>query len=89
MFFGTLSTVQLMSAVRVVSYTVFLKVQEESLMSMPGPMEIIVILVVVLLLFGAKRLPEIGRALGEGIREFKKSIKGLDDDGQDKKNPGA
>ncbi len=58
-------------------------------MSMPGPMEIIVILVVVLLLFGAKRLPEIGRALGEGIREFKKSIKGLDDDGQDKKNPGA
>lgn len=58
-------------------------------MSMPGPMEVIVILVVVLLLFGAKRLPEIGRALGEGIREFKKSIKGLDDNGQDKKNPGA
>lgn len=58
-------------------------------MSMPGPMEVIVILVVVLLLFGAKRLPEIGRALGEGIREFKRSIKGLDDDGQDKKNPGA
>lgn len=80
---------QLISAVRVISYTVFLKFQEESLMSMPGPMEIIVILVVVLLLFGAKRLPEIGRALGEGIREFKKSIKGLDDDGQDKKNPGA
>lgn len=44
-------------------------------MSMPGPMEIVVILLVVLLLFGAKRLPEIGRALGEGIREFKKSLK--------------
>ena len=44
-------------------------------MSMPGPLEIVVILVVVLLLFGAKRLPEIGRALGEGIREFKKSLK--------------
>ena len=58
-------------------------------MSMPGPLEIIVILVVVLLLFGAKRLPEIVRALGEGIREFKKSIKGLDDEGQDKKKPGA
>ena len=43
-------------------------------MSMPGPLEIIVILVVVLLLFGAKRLPEIGKALGEGIREFKKSM---------------
>ena len=44
-------------------------------MSMPGPLEIVVILTVVLLLFGAKRLPEIGRALGEGIREFKKSMK--------------
>ena len=49
-------------------------------MSMPGPLEVVVILVVVLLLFGAKRLPEIGRALGEGIREFKKSLK----DGSDK-----
>ena len=44
-------------------------------MSMPGPLEVVVILLVVLLLFGAKRLPEIGRALGEGIREFKKAIK--------------
>jgi sec-independent protein translocase protein TatA len=44
-------------------------------MSMPGPLEVVVILTVVLLLFGAKRLPEIGRALGEGIREFKRSVK--------------
>lgn len=44
-------------------------------MSMPGPLELVVILLVVLVLFGAKRLPEIGRALGEGIREFKKSLK--------------
>ena len=51
-------------------------------MSMPGPLEVVVILLVVLLLFGAKRLPEIGRALGEGIREFKKSIK---DSGSDSK----
>ena len=43
-------------------------------MSMPGPLEIVVILIVVLLLFGAKRLPEIGRALGEGIKEFKKAL---------------
>jgi len=49
-------------------------------MSMPGPLEIIVILLVVLLLFGAKRLPEIGRALGDGIREFKKSVKDISDD---------
>ena len=56
-------------------------------MSMPGQLEIVVILLVVLLLFGAKRLPEIGRALGQGIREFKSSIKdgGADDKPEDKK----
>lgn len=36
--------------------------------------EILVILVIVLLVFGAKRLPEIGSSFGKGIREFKKSI---------------
>ena len=56
-------------------------------MSMPGPLEIVVILMVVLMLFGAKRLPEIGRALGEGIREFKKSLKDASSDDSDKKNP--
>jgi len=45
-------------------------------MNMPGPLETLVVLIVILLLFGAKRLPEIGRALGEGIREFKKSLRG-------------
>jgi len=55
-------------------------------MSMPGPLEIVVILVVVLLLFGAKRLPEIGKALGEGIKEFKKNIKDSSNDSlEDKK----
>ena len=39
-----------------------------------GFTEILLILVVVLLLFGAKRLPEIGASMGKGIREFKKSI---------------
>ena len=46
------------------------------LISMPGPMELLLILMVVLLLFGAKRLPEIARGVGEAIREFKKSISG-------------
>ena len=58
-------------------------------MSMPGPLEVVVILLVVLLLFGAKRLPEIGRALGEGIREFKKSMRetsGPDSDESKEKN---
>ena len=55
-------------------------------MSMPGPMEVAVILLVTLLLFGAKRLPEIGRALGEGIREFKRSIKDAGNDDTQNKN---
>jgi sec-independent protein translocase protein TatA len=45
-------------------------------MSNIGPMEIIGLLILALLLFGAKRLPEIGRSLGSGMREFKESISG-------------
>jgi sec-independent protein translocase protein TatA len=41
-----------------------------------GPMEIVGLLLVALLLFGAKRLPEIGRSLGTGLREFKSSVTG-------------
>ena len=43
-----------------------------------GPLELILILVVVLLLFGAKRLPELGRSLGSGMKEFKDSVTGKD-----------
>ncbi len=50
------------------------------MMSMPGPLEILVIFVVVLLLFGGKKLPELGRAMGEGIREFKKALQGQSED---------
>lgn len=39
-----------------------------------GPTELIILLVVVLLLFGAKRIPEIAGSFGKGIREFKKSV---------------
>jgi sec-independent protein translocase protein TatA len=39
-----------------------------------GFMEWMIVLVIVLVLFGAKRVPEIGASLGKGIREFKKSI---------------
>jgi len=38
----------------------------------PGPLEIIVILLVVLLLFGAKRLPDLARSLGKSLNEFKR-----------------
>jgi len=41
-----------------------------------GTGEIILLLLVALLLFGAKRLPEIGRSLGSGMREFKDSVTG-------------
>lgn len=44
-----------------------------------GFTEIMVILLVVLLLFGAKRLPEVGASIGKGIREFKKSISDTQD----------
>lgn len=39
-----------------------------------GPMELLMILVIVLVVFGAKRVPEIGASLGQGIREFKRSM---------------
>ena len=45
-----------------------------------GPLEIIIVLVVVLLLFGPKRLPDLGRSLGSGMREFKNSVTGKDKD---------
>jgi sec-independent protein translocase protein TatA len=41
-----------------------------------GPSEILLLLIVALLLFGGKRLPEIGRTLGTGMREFKESLSG-------------
>ena len=40
-----------------------------------GPTELLILLGIVLLVFGAKRLPEMGSALGKGIREFKRGIK--------------
>jgi sec-independent protein translocase protein TatA len=46
-----------------------------------GPSELIVVLVVVLLIFGPKRLPDLGRSLGRGMREFKESVTGADRDG--------
>lgn len=43
-----------------------------------GPLEIGLILLVVLLLFGAKRIPEIAGSMGKGIREFKRSVSDVD-----------
>ena len=54
-----------------------------------GPMELAIVLVIVLLIFGPKRLPGLGKQLGTGMREFKESITGkgdkdsVDDDDDD------
>jgi sec-independent protein translocase protein TatA len=45
-----------------------------------GPLEIVVVLIVVLVIFGPKRLPELGRSMGRGMREFKDSITGKDEE---------
>ena len=50
-----------------------------------GMGEVILILVVILLIFGAARLPEIGKALGKGIKEFKKEVKDIGGDDNVKK----
>ena len=41
--------------------------------------ELMILLIVLLLIFGAKRLPEMGRSLGKGMREFKDSVTGVED----------
>jgi sec-independent protein translocase protein TatA len=48
-----------------------------------GPLEIAIVLVIALVIFGPKRLPDLGRSLGSGMREFKDSITGKDDDEED------
>lgn len=45
-----------------------------------GPMELVVILVIALLVLGPKKLPEVGRSVGRGMREFKEALTRTDDD---------
>ena len=45
-----------------------------------GPLEVVIVLVIVLIIFGPKRLPDLGRSLGRGMREFKDSVTGKDKD---------
>jgi sec-independent protein translocase protein TatA len=54
---------------------------------MIGTAELIVILCVILLLFGGKKLPEIARNLGKGFREFKKACQGLEEQAMEEEKP--
>lgn len=45
-----------------------------------GPMELMIVLVIALIVFGPKKLPELGKSLGNGFKEFKSSISGDDGD---------
>jgi sec-independent protein translocase protein TatA len=48
--------------------------------SAPGPLELLVVLVIALLVLGPKRLPEAARSVGRGMRELKDSLSGINDD---------
>jgi sec-independent protein translocase protein TatA len=56
-------------------------------MGMPniGPLEIVIVLIIALVIFGPKRLPELGRSMGKGIREFRSSISSKDNDDEPSK----
>jgi len=48
-----------------------------------GPMEIMIVLVIALVVFGPKRLPELGKSVGKGIREFRGSVSGEHTDAEE------
>ena len=50
-----------------------------------GPPELIITLIIILLLFGAKRIPELAKGLGTGVREFKRGTRGEVEEKQDEK----
>ena len=48
-----------------------------------GPLELVIVLVIALVILGPKRLPEVGKSIGKGMREFKEAISGHDKDDED------
>lgn len=57
-----------------------MKMQTLLAFGMPGAWEWIILILVVLIFFGAKRIPELARGMGKGIREFKDATKGIKDE---------
>lgn len=69
---------------------VLAQIQSQFLISMPGGMEWIWILLAILILFGGKKLPELARGIGKGIREFKDAKEGVKaemEEGMQEKKP--
>jgi sec-independent protein translocase protein TatA len=54
-----------------------------------SPIQLIIVLIIALVVLGPKRLPEVGRSLGKGIREFKDSVSGNDKDEEPPPPPAA
>lgn len=52
-----------------------------------GPMEIVILLILALVVFGPKRLPDLGRSVGKGMREFKGALTGAASDDQAQEPP--
>jgi sec-independent protein translocase protein TatA len=53
----------------------------------PGPQELFIILLIVIVLFGATRLPQLGRGLGEAISNFKRGLKSGEEDSSNEESP--
>ncbi|MDI6704241.1 MAG: twin-arginine translocase TatA/TatE family subunit [bacterium] len=53
-----------------------------------GIPELLIILLIILIIFGAGRLPQIGRSLGKGLKEFQEAVKGNDESTKEKKEEG-
>jgi sec-independent protein translocase protein TatA len=54
-----------------------------------GPMELIVVLIIALVVLGPKKLPDVGKSLGRGMREFKESISGMGGGDDEREEPKA
>ena len=52
-----------------------------------GPMEIVLIALVILLIFGGKKIPELMKGLGQGVKSFKDGLKEVDDELNDRQDP--
>ena len=53
-----------------------------------GVWELVIILILVLIIFGGRRMPELGRSLGQGLANFRKAIKGEDSESDRRPGPG-